>query len=117
MPATTYLAVRVTQHTVVSDQLDKMSEYADFPLAGIMRPVYLFRVPPIHIGGLALSTAFDAAYADARLSAHVAVLNESPRPLAARHHRIPVDRSRREASGVGWPNARAQGRRLATSGS
>jgi hypothetical protein len=76
------LAVRVTQHTVVSDQLDKMSEYADFPLAGIMRPVYLFRVPPIHIGALALSTAFDAAYSDARLSAHVAVLNESSRPLS-----------------------------------
>ena len=36
--------MRVTQHTVVSDRLDKMSEYADFPLAGIMRPVYLFRV-------------------------------------------------------------------------
>jgi hypothetical protein len=33
------LAVRVTQHTVVSDQLDKMSEYADFPLAGLMRSV------------------------------------------------------------------------------
>jgi hypothetical protein len=75
------LAVRVTQHTVVSDQLDKMSEYADFPLAGIMRPVYLFRVPPAHIGALALSTAFDAAYADASLSAHVAMLNESARSL------------------------------------
>jgi hypothetical protein len=61
------LAVRVTQHTVVSDQLDKMSEYADFPLAGIMRPVYLFRVPPVHIGGLAVSTAFHTAYRDAKL--------------------------------------------------
>ena len=76
------LAVRVTQHTVVSDRLDKMSEYADFPLAGIMRPVYLFRVPSIHIGGLALSTAFDTAYRDAKLSARVAVLNESSEPLA-----------------------------------
>jgi beta-galactosidase len=76
------LAVRVTQHTVVSDQLDKMSEYADFPLAGIMRPVHLFRVPSIHIGALAVSTAFDAAYSDAKLSAHVAVLDESARPLA-----------------------------------
>ena len=75
------LAVRVTQHTVVSDLLDKMSEYADFPLAGIMRPVYLFRVPPVHIGGLALSTAFDAGYRDAKLSARVAVLNESSEPL------------------------------------
>ena len=75
------LAVRVTQHTVVSDLFDKMSEYADFPLAGIMRPVYLFRVPPVHIGGLAISTAFDAGYRDAKLSARVAVLNESSEPL------------------------------------
>ena len=52
----------------MSDQLDKMSEYADFPLAGIMRPVYLFRVPAVHIGALAVSTAFDAAYRDAKLS-------------------------------------------------
>jgi hypothetical protein len=75
------LAVRVTQHTLVSDRLDKMSEYADFPLAGIMRTVYLFRVPSVHIGGLALSAAFDAAYRDAKLSARVAVLNESPEAL------------------------------------
>ncbi len=76
------LALRVTQHTVVSDRLDKMSEYADFPLAGIMRPVCLFRVSSAHIGALAVSTAFDAAYRDAKLSARVAVLNESPEPLA-----------------------------------
>lgn len=76
------LAVRVTQHTVVSDQLDKMSEYADFPLAGIMRPVYLFRVPAMHIGGLALTTAFDPAFRDATLSARVAVLNESSEPFS-----------------------------------
>jgi beta-galactosidase len=76
------LAMRVTQHTVVSDQLDKMSEYADFPLAGIMRPVYLFRVPPVHIGALALSTTFDAEYRDAKLSARVGVLNESLEPIA-----------------------------------
>ena len=54
------LAVRVTEHTVVSDSLDHMSMYADFPLAGIMRPVHLFRVPETHVGALQVSTAFDA---------------------------------------------------------
>jgi hypothetical protein len=75
------LAVRVTQHTVVSDRLDKMSEYADFPLAGIMRPVYLFRAPAIHIGALDLSSTFDAGYRDAQLTARAAIINESPEPL------------------------------------
>ena len=49
------LAVRVTEHTPVSDLLDKMSEYADFPLAGIFRNVYLFRVPPAHVGRVAVA--------------------------------------------------------------
>jgi beta-galactosidase len=71
------LAVRVTEHTVVSDRLDKMSEYADFPLAGIMRPVHLFRVPSIHIGGLAVTTTFDAAFRDAVVAGRVMVRNES----------------------------------------
>jgi hypothetical protein len=71
------LAVRVSEHTVVSDRLDKMSEYADFPLGGIIRPVSLFRVPWLHIGALDLSCAFDADYRNATLSARVAVLNES----------------------------------------
>ncbi|HEY5910883.1 MAG TPA: glycoside hydrolase family 2 TIM barrel-domain containing protein [Verrucomicrobiae bacterium] len=77
------LAVRVAEHTVVSDQLDKMSEYADFPLAGIMRPVYMFRVPPIHLGALAVTTAFDKQYRDVSVTAHVAVLNESSKALPA----------------------------------
>ena len=76
------LAVRVTQHTVVSDQLDKMSEYADFPLAGIMRSVRLFRVASAHVGALAVSTTFDAAFRKAALTGRVAVLNESAQPLA-----------------------------------
>jgi len=75
------LAVRVTEHTAVSDNLDHMSLYADFPLGGIMRPVRLFRVPERHIGGLQVSTAFDAEYRNAVLTARVAVLNESSRPL------------------------------------
>ncbi len=72
------LAVRVTEHTAVSDRLDHMSQYADFPLAGIMRPVYLFRAPEAHIGALQVSTQFDADFRDATLHATVAAMNESP---------------------------------------
>lgn len=75
------LAIRVTEHTPVSDRLDKMSEYADFPLTGIIRSVSLFRVPAVHIGKLALSTVFDEAFRDAQISLHIAVLNESSKGL------------------------------------
>lgn len=71
------LAVRVTEHTRTSDLLDKMSQYADFPLAGIMRRVYLFRVPEVHIGALALTTRFEPNSADAAMSGRITVLNES----------------------------------------
>ncbi len=81
-PRDNLLAVRVTEHTVVSDQLDKMSQYADFPLAGIFRPVYLFQVPPVHIGALALTTTFDSDGPDATIAARVAVLNESTQALS-----------------------------------
>ncbi len=75
------LALRVSEHTPVSDQLDKMSEYADFPLTGIIRSVRLFRVPAIHIGKLALSTAFDSSFRDAQIRARVGILNESSEAL------------------------------------
>ncbi|MHB8521010.1 MAG: glycoside hydrolase family 2 TIM barrel-domain containing protein [Limisphaerales bacterium] len=80
-PGENVLAVRVTEHTPVSDQLDKMSEYADFPLAGIFRNAYLFRVPEAHIGALALSTVFDSSFQDATIRGTVAILDESAAAL------------------------------------
>jgi hypothetical protein len=76
------LAVRVTEHTVTSDQLDKMSLYADFPLAGIIRKVTLFRAPATHVGAVAVSTQFDKEYRNATIVGRVAVLNESDKPFA-----------------------------------
>ena len=52
------LAVRVKEHTTTSDRLDHMSMYADFPLAGIMRPVYLFTTPEVHLTGLEITHRF-----------------------------------------------------------
>ena len=48
-PGKNLLAVRVSEHTVVSDKLDHMSLYADFPLSGIIRKAYLYRTPDTHI--------------------------------------------------------------------
>ncbi|MEW6072744.1 MAG: glycoside hydrolase family 2 TIM barrel-domain containing protein [Planctomycetota bacterium] len=75
------LALRVAEHTRASDELDRMSQYADFPLAGILRRVHLFRVPDAHIGELAVATRFGEGYADAHLHVRAAVRNESAAPL------------------------------------
>ena len=77
MPGENLLALKVTQHNVTSDQLDKMSEYADFDLAGIIRSVYLFRVPEKHIAAMEIATIFDENYRDAAISGKMAVVNES----------------------------------------
>ncbi|OHB70784.1 MAG: hypothetical protein A2V70_15360, partial [Planctomycetes bacterium RBG_13_63_9] len=71
------LALRVKEHTTTSDELDHMSHYAYFPLAGIMRPVYLFCVPEVHVGGLEITTTFDKDYRDATMAVRARVLNES----------------------------------------
>src|SRR5262249_7591612 len=75
------LAVRVTERTLTSEALDKMSLYADFSLGGIIRKVTVFRVPEVHVGAITVATRFDAAYRDATLEGTVAVLNESGAPL------------------------------------
>ncbi|MBN1417193.1 MAG: hypothetical protein JXP34_00360 [Planctomycetes bacterium] len=80
-PGENVLALRVTEHTPASDLLDQMSLYADYPLAGIIRKVILFRAPEIHIGAFAVETDFDDAFRDARLRARIAVVNESDRPF------------------------------------
>lgn len=76
------VALRVSEKTFTSANLDKMSFYANFPLAGIWRAVYLYRVPEVHIGALAVETRFDPHYRDALLSGRVAVVNESGGRLA-----------------------------------
>ncbi|MCC6124252.1 MAG: discoidin domain-containing protein [Pirellulales bacterium] len=80
-PGENLLALRVTQHNVTSDELDKMSEYADFDLAGIIRGVYLFRVPEKHVAAVQIATIFDDRFEDAAVSGKIAVVNESAVPL------------------------------------
>jgi beta-galactosidase len=71
------LALRVREHTVTSDTLDKMSKYADFPLAGIFRSVHLFTTEETHLAGLEITTTFDKDFKNATVAVHGRVLNES----------------------------------------
>jgi hypothetical protein len=56
--------------------LDRMSYFAYFNLAGVWRPVEVFAVEPAHVSRLALATTFDPDYKDALLSVDVDVANE-----------------------------------------
>jgi len=58
------LAVLVREKTL-SSRLDGMSSYANFPLAGIFRPVHLFSVPEIHVRRFHAQTFFDSNNLDA----------------------------------------------------
>jgi hypothetical protein len=70
------LAVRVRENTL-SSHLDDMSSYANFPLAGIFRPVKLFSVPEVHVRRFHVQTVFDSNYKDATLALDFSVENES----------------------------------------
>jgi hypothetical protein len=75
------LALKVAEHCAASDQLDKMSEYSDFDLAGIIRGVSLFRVPERHVAAIELATIFDENYRNASIVGKIAAVNESSSPI------------------------------------
>lgn len=70
------LAVRVREDTL-SSHLDDMSHYANFPLAGIFRPVRMFSLPETHIRRLHVQTIFDSSYKNATLAVDLSIENES----------------------------------------
>lgn len=74
-PGDNVVALRVVEHTNVSDNLDKMSLYADFPLAGIMRKVTLFRVPDLHVEAYEQACSFTKGRATVRGS--ISLINRS----------------------------------------
>ncbi|MBS1852738.1 MAG: discoidin domain-containing protein [Acidobacteria bacterium] len=75
------LAVLVTEKTPASN-LDHMSAYADFPLAGIMRAARVFSLPAAHISRLQAHSEFDASFQDATLITEFSVANESSGALS-----------------------------------
>ena len=95
--ATNLLAVRVTEETMASE-LDHMSVYADFSLAGIFRSAWLFSVPETHVARLQSFTQFDPGYRSAWLVTDVTVVNESNRPVNGRRLTLALTREGRPAA-------------------
>jgi beta-galactosidase/beta-glucuronidase len=72
------VAVKVRNDTI-ADTLSFMSTYAQHPLGGITRKIYLFAVPEMNISRLLVTTAFDKDYLNAVLTVKATVTNESSR--------------------------------------
>ena len=70
------LAVLVEEQTSASN-LDHMSMYADFSLAGIYRRAHLFSVPVIHVQREQSHAEFDSQFQDADLVTEVSLANPS----------------------------------------
>lgn len=71
------LAILVHAESFASE-IDKMSFYAYWNLAGIWRPIEVFCVEPAHVSRIALNTDFDEHYKDADLSVEIDISNEQP---------------------------------------
>ena len=80
-PGDNVIAVRVTKETIASE-MDHMSMYADFSLAGIFRRAYVFALPAVHVQREQSHAEFDAAFQNAELVTEISVANESANPLS-----------------------------------
>ena len=76
------LAVRVREDTL-SSHLDDMSHYANFPLAGIFRPVRIFSLPDTHVRRFHVQTIFDSSYRNATLALDLSIENESEQRMTS----------------------------------
>ena len=94
------LALRVKEDTISSD-LDKMSIYADFPLAGIFRKSYAFAVPAAHIERFHAATLFDASFRDAALKIDLKIVNERTKHL--RHAEVEFELQSPDGTAVSAP--------------
>lgn len=65
----------------LASEIDKMSFYAYWNLAGIWRPIEVFCVEPAHVSRIALHTEFDEHYKDADLFVDVDISNEQSREV------------------------------------
>jgi len=70
------IAVLVKEQTTASD-MDHMSMYADFSLAGIFRRARVFSVPVVHVQRQQSHAEFDNEYRDADLLTELSLVNES----------------------------------------
>jgi len=63
-----------------SAEIDHMSTYAYFEVAGIWRPIAMFCLEPSHVSRLTYAVQFDSQYRDAKLSMDVKLANERATP-------------------------------------
>ncbi len=85
------LAVLVDEHTIASE-MDHMSMYADFSLAGIFRRARLFSVPAIHVQREQSHAEFDSEFHDADLVSELSMVNESSSNLSGASVRLSLTR-------------------------
>jgi len=85
------VAVLVKEQTIASE-MDHMSTYADFSLAGIFRHVHVFSVPLVHVQREQSHAEFDNNYRDADLVTELSVVNESNSKLRATSVRLFLSR-------------------------
>jgi beta-galactosidase len=81
------IAVLVKEQTTASD-MDHMSMYADFSLAGIFRRARVFSVPRVHVQRQQSHAEFDSEYRDADLVTELSVVNESNSKLSGASVRL-----------------------------
>jgi hypothetical protein len=74
-PGENLLALAVKNDSV-ANTISSGSGYADHPLGGITRKIYLFALPPVNIAALDYETRFDADFKDADLRLMVDLVNE-----------------------------------------
>jgi hypothetical protein len=99
--ATNTLVIVVASRSAASD-LDHMSFYAYWNLAGIWRPLELFCVEPAHIARLAITTDLTNDYRDGLLTVEVDLANEGSHPLTHAHLTLRVhDPAGREVTPTG----------------
>lgn len=81
------ISVLVKQQTPASD-MDHMSMYADFSLAGIFRRARIFSVPPVHVQRQQSHTEFDSEYRDVDLVTELSIVNDSSSTLSGASVRL-----------------------------
>jgi beta-galactosidase len=85
------IAILVNEQTIASE-MDHMSMYADFSLAGIFRRTHVFSVPPIRIQRQQSHAEFDSEYRDADLVTELSLVNESSSNLSGASVRLSLTR-------------------------
>src|SRR5215469_3544594 len=85
------LAVLVKEQTPASN-LDHMSMYADFSLAGIYRRAHLFSVPVVPVQREQSYAEFDSQFQDADLVTELSLANASPAPAGTTSVRLLLSR-------------------------